>query len=91
MCSYYKTVTDSQDFSGNSIERIEQYMNMEQEAPASAEGTPPASWPTSGDLSIEKLSARYSSDGPNVLHEVSFKCVSGEKVGIGEHPLAHLS
>lgn len=33
---------------------------------------------------VEKLSARYSVDGPDVLHGLNFGCESGEKVGIGE-------
>jgi ABC-type multidrug transport system fused ATPase/permease subunit len=43
---------------------------------------PPAYWPASGDLRVENLSARYSSDGPNVLHDVSFHIKSGERVGV---------
>ncbi|KAH9840313.1 P-loop containing nucleoside triphosphate hydrolase protein [Rhodofomes roseus] len=46
------------------------------------EGVPPAYWPASGDLKVEKLSARYSLDGPRVLHDISFEVRSGERVGI---------
>ena len=45
---------------------------------------PPAYWPPSGDLNVESLSARYSADGPKVLHDISFHVKSGERVGIGE-------
>ncbi|KAF8171613.1 P-loop containing nucleoside triphosphate hydrolase protein [Mycena galopus ATCC 62051] len=36
----------------------------------------------SGKLVVEKLSARYSPDGPKVLRDISFRVKSGERVGI---------
>ena len=45
---------------GNSVERVEQYLRIEQEPKPSKDGVPPAYWPASGDLRVEKLSARYS-------------------------------
>lgn len=57
-------------------------MIIEQEPRPTKEGVPPAYWPSSGNLRVEKLSARYSQDGPRVLHEVSFEVKSGERVGI---------
>ncbi|KAJ6504343.1 hypothetical protein C8R47DRAFT_1316459 [Mycena vitilis] len=66
----------------NSLERIKQYIEIEQEPEASPDGIPPAYWPASGSLSVEKLSARYSPDGPKVLHDISFDIQSGERVGI---------
>lgn len=70
--------------SGNSLERIEQYLGIEQEPKSTADGTPPAYWPASGNLAVEGLSAKYSSDGPKVLHDISFQVNSGERVGIGK-------
>lgn len=67
---------------GNSLERIQAYMEIEQEPQPVQEKVPPASWPSSGSLSVEKLSARYSPDGPHVLHEINFEIKSGERVGI---------
>lgn len=66
----------------SSLERIQEYTVIEQEPKASEGGTPPAYWPASGDLRVEKLCARYSADGPRVLHEVSFHIKSGERVGV---------
>jgi ABC-type multidrug transport system fused ATPase/permease subunit len=66
-----------------SLERIQGYIDIEQEAPATESGKPPASWPTSGALSVQKLSARYTPDGPSVLHGLTFDIKSGEKVGVG--------
>ncbi|CCM06514.1 uncharacterized protein FIBRA_08786 [Fibroporia radiculosa] len=70
------------EVSGNSLERIQQYMEIEQEEKPTENGVPPAYWPASGDLKVEKLSARYSSDGSRVLENVSFEVKSGERVGI---------
>ena len=69
---------------GNSLERIQQYVEIEQEAAPIDSGNPPAYWPSSGDLQVEKLSARYSLDGPKVLQDVSFHAKPGERVGIGK-------
>ncbi|KAI0068079.1 P-loop containing nucleoside triphosphate hydrolase protein [Artomyces pyxidatus] len=67
---------------GNSLERIKAYIDIEQEPKASKEGIPPAYWPASGDLRVDNLSARYSTEGPDVLHNLSFHINSGERVGI---------
>lgn len=66
-----------------SVERVQQYLSIEQEKKPTPNGVPPAYWPASGSLRVEKLSARYSQDGPRVLHEISFDVKSGERVGIG--------
>lgn len=94
----------------NSLERIKQYLDVEHEPAPTANGVPPAYWPASGDLKVDRLSARYSEvstlrrvvpllvlalvspsqNGPRVLHEVSFKAKSGERIGIGELHLLHI-
>lgn len=82
------------------MERIQQYITIEQEPKPSESGVPPAYWPASGNLKVEKLSARYSEvrkhsvnkirpliglqDGPQVLQDITFDVKSGERVGIGE-------
>ncbi|KAH8986098.1 hypothetical protein EDB92DRAFT_1818411 [Lactarius akahatsu] len=66
-----------------SLERMHSYINAEQEPKPTKQGIPPAYWPASGDLRVEKLSARYSHDGPKVLHDISFHIKSGERVGVG--------
>lgn len=43
-----------------SLERLQEYMVIEQEPKPNQGGLPPAHWPSSGDLRVEKLSARYS-------------------------------
>ncbi|SJL07707.1 uncharacterized protein ARMOST_11057 [Armillaria ostoyae] len=67
---------------GNSLERIHAYLGAEQEEKTSKDREPPAYWPTSGELRVENLSARYSPDGPKVLHDLSFTVKSGERIGI---------
>lgn len=44
----------------HSMERVQQYLNIEQEPKATKDGIPPAYWPASGDLRVKNLSARYS-------------------------------
>lgn len=45
---------------GNCLERIQQYIDIDQEPLPKDAGKPPAYWPASGDLRVENLSARYS-------------------------------
>ncbi|KAJ7797527.1 hypothetical protein B0H14DRAFT_3093160 [Mycena olivaceomarginata] len=59
---------------GNSLERIESYLNIEQEPKPTPAGIPPAYWPASGILAL--------TDGPTVLHDISFTIKSGERVGV---------
>ena len=59
-------------------------MEIEQEPKPTAAGVPPAYWPASGSISVDNLSAKYSPDGPTVLHDVSFNIKSGQRVGVGE-------
>jgi ABC-type multidrug transport system fused ATPase/permease subunit len=67
-----------------SLERAEQYTRIEQEPKPTKDGVPPAYWPASGNLTVDKLSARYSETGPKVLHDVSFEINSGQHIGVGE-------
>jgi len=67
-----------------SLERIKAYIDIDHEPQPTDAGKPPAAWPTSGDLRVEKLSARYSQSGPKVLHDISFDIKSGERIGVGE-------
>ncbi|KAJ7272088.1 hypothetical protein B0H12DRAFT_1200283 [Mycena haematopus] len=67
---------------GNSLERIQSYLTIEQEPKSTPAGIPPAYWPASGNLSVDSLSAKYSQDGPTVLHDITFTIKSGERVGV---------
>jgi ABC-type protease/lipase transport system fused ATPase/permease subunit len=70
------------------LERIYGYLQIEQEPKATRSGIPPAYWPASGELRVENLSAKYSQDGPKVLHDISFHIKSGERIGVGMSGLA---
>ncbi|TCD68828.1 hypothetical protein EIP91_009695 [Steccherinum ochraceum] len=82
MILWFVRLLNMAEIEGNSMERVEQYLTIEQEPKATDAGVPPAYWPASGDLRVEKLSARYSPDGPKVLHDLTFHIKSGERIGI---------
>ncbi|RPD81341.1 multidrug resistance-associated ABC transporter [Lentinus tigrinus ALCF2SS1-7] len=82
MILWWIRILNEFEVNGNSLERVQQYTVIEQEPKPTSDGIPPAYWPASGNLRVEKLSARYSADGPRVLHEISFEVKAGERVGI---------
>jgi len=57
-------------------------VSIEQEPKPTKDGKPPAYWPASGTLRVENLCARYSLDGPEVLHSLTFDIQSGERIGV---------
>ena len=65
-----------------SLERVVAYTEIEQEPKPTERGKPPAAWPTSGDIKVENLFARYSKSGPAVLHDLAFNVRGGERVGV---------
>ncbi|KAJ7578610.1 P-loop containing nucleoside triphosphate hydrolase protein [Mycena floridula] len=70
------------ELTANSLERIQSYVEADQEPKSLEAGKPPAYWPASGELRVEKLSAKYSFDGPAVLEDISFEIKSGQRVGV---------
>ncbi|KAG5351693.1 hypothetical protein C0989_005206 [Termitomyces sp. Mn162] len=68
----------------NSVERVVEYLDVPQEAPATIEkNRPPAYWPSnSGDLRVENLVVRYAPHLPPVLTEVSLTVKAGERIGV---------
>ncbi|KAJ3554652.1 hypothetical protein NM688_g2996 [Phlebia brevispora] len=68
----------------NSVERIVEYLDVPQEAPAIIEEKrPPAYWPSSsGELVVRDLEVKYAPDLPSVLHRISFTVRPSEKVGV---------
>ncbi|KAJ2862730.1 hypothetical protein FB639_005357, partial [Coemansia asiatica] len=71
------------EISMNSVERINQYLRIEQEAQAFADemNRPPISWPQSGAVKVRDLVIEYVPDTP-VLHKISFSVAHGEKIGV---------
>ncbi|KAF5375060.1 hypothetical protein D9758_000106 [Tetrapyrgos nigripes] len=66
----------------SSVERIRHYTRIEQEPAPIASGKPPAYWPASGTLRVEHLSAKYSENGKEVLHDLTFEVKGGERIGV---------
>ncbi|CCA72145.1 related to multidrug resistance protein [Serendipita indica DSM 11827] len=68
----------------NSIERIGEYLEVHQEAPAIIEkARPPAYWPSStSGIVVEDLWIRYSPTSPDVIRGLSFQIAPGEKIGV---------
>ncbi|OCH93071.1 P-loop containing nucleoside triphosphate hydrolase protein [Obba rivulosa] len=68
----------------NSVERIVEYLDVPQEAPAVIhQNRPPAWWPSShGEIQVENLVVRYAPGLPAVLRNLSFTIKPGEKIGV---------
>ncbi|KAF9277661.1 hypothetical protein BGZ74_003281, partial [Mortierella antarctica] len=75
--------TAQNEMNMNSVERIMEYMDLEEEPAAIIEGSrPPASWPHAGEIVVDRLVLKYAPDTPAVIKDVSFRIKAGEKVGI---------
>tara|TARA_R110002003_G_scaffold159_1_gene13727 strand:- start:916 stop:5493 length:4578 start_codon:yes stop_codon:yes gene_type:complete len=67
----------------NSVERVKEYLDVEQEAPATIpESKPPSNWPSRGSVEFISYTTRYRPDFDTVLKDVTFKILPGEKVGV---------
>ncbi|KAL1887351.1 Transporter of the ATP-binding cassette (ABC) [Ceratocystis pirilliformis] len=67
----------------NSVERIQEYIDVEQEAPAVIEDSrPPHNWPSQGSVEFIDYTTSYREDLDPVLRNVSFKIEPRQKVGI---------
>jgi ABC-type multidrug transport system fused ATPase/permease subunit len=79
---WWVRMLNDMEVQGNSVERIEDYLVIDQEPKYEQRRATPAAWPSSGEIAFEGLSAKYSKDGPTVLDNLTFTIKSGEKVGI---------
>ncbi|KAI0433041.1 multidrug resistance-associated protein, partial [Xylaria sp. FL1042] len=67
----------------NSVERVKEYLDVEQEPPAINEkNRPPNNWPAHGSVEFIGYSTRYRKELDPVLRNVTFKIEPREKVGI---------
>jgi ABC-type multidrug transport system fused ATPase/permease subunit len=67
----------------NSVERVKEYLDVDQEAPAQIpENKPASNWPSKGAVDFINYSTRYRPDFDLVLKDVTFKILPGEKVGV---------
>ena len=77
-------VTAQLELDFNSVERVVEYLDLPQEAPAVIEKSrPPAYWPSdTGELVVENLVVQYAPQLPAVLHDVTFTVKPSEKIGV---------
>ena len=67
----------------NSVERVKEYLEVEQEAKAILpESRPPGNWPNHGAIEFIKYSTRYRPELNPVLQNLSFEVRPGERIGI---------
>lgn len=67
----------------NSVERIKEYLDVDQEAALVVpENRPPSNWPSHGSVEFINYSTRYRPDFDKVLRNITFKISPGEKVGV---------
>ena len=67
----------------NAVERIKEYLDVDQEAALIVpDNRPDPSWPSKGSVEFVGYSTRYRSDFDLVLKKITFKVLSGEKVGV---------
>ncbi|WVQ74584.1 hypothetical protein IAR50_004185 [Cryptococcus sp. DSM 104548] len=82
MILWWVRMVNEMEVQGNSVERIQDYLDIPQEPAFDERKQPSAAWPTSGEIILDGLSAKYSNDGPIVLDDLKVSIMSGEKVGI---------
>ncbi|KAI1076106.1 P-loop containing nucleoside triphosphate hydrolase protein [Whalleya microplaca] len=67
----------------NSVERVKEYLDVEQEAePINEKNRPDPNWPAQGAVEFVDYSTRYRKELDPVLKNVTFKIQPREKVGI---------
>lgn len=67
----------------NAVERIKEYLDVEQEADAIVDDNrPPPNWPAQGSVEFIDYSTSYRKDLDPVLRNLTFKIAAKEKVGI---------
>ncbi|KAJ8247979.1 hypothetical protein GJAV_G00236800 [Gymnothorax javanicus] len=64
------------------VERVNEYTQIESEAPWITDIRPPKGWPDSGKVCLENYKVRYRPELDLVLHGISCSIESTEKVGI---------
>ncbi|KAG0305090.1 Multidrug resistance-associated protein 1 [Dissophora globulifera] len=64
------------------VERIEEYVNKNSEAPAETDVKLPENWPQAGHVEFRNYSARYREGLDLVVKNISFEVQPAEKIGI---------
>lgn len=70
------------EMSFNAVERIVEFMEMDEEAAAITELRPPPGWPTQGAIEVKDLQVKYAADLDPVLHNISFNVKPQENIGV---------
>ncbi|GFR66633.1 LOW QUALITY PROTEIN: multidrug resistance-associated protein 1 [Elysia marginata] len=65
-----------------SVERVEEYLHVPQEAARVTSLHPPYDWPDGGEIKVTGYSSSYKPELPPVLNNISFTINAGEKIGI---------
>ncbi|CED85003.1 Multidrug resistance-associated protein/mitoxantrone resistance protein, ABC superfamily [Phaffia rhodozyma] len=82
LCRYWSEL----EMQMNSVERVNDYLNIPQEPPNIIEGhRPPAYWPSHSSetlIHVEDLVVSYSPELPPVVHGISFDIRPREKIGL---------
>ncbi|ORX56336.1 hypothetical protein DM01DRAFT_1018486 [Hesseltinella vesiculosa] len=67
----------------NSVERVQEYLQIDQEAPAVIDGRrPPTTWPAEGAIQVKDLEIRYAPELDAVIRRISFDVKPHEKVAV---------
>ncbi|KAL8874198.1 MAG: hypothetical protein Q9174_000426 [Haloplaca sp. 1 TL-2023] len=67
----------------NAVERVKEYMDVDQEAPPiQPDARPPGGWPSHGAVQFIDYSTSYRTDLDPVLRNVTFSVQPGERIGI---------
>ncbi|KAM6186730.1 ATP-binding cassette sub-family C member 2 [Rhynchocyon petersi] len=64
------------------VERINEYINVENEAPWVTDKRPPAGWPSKGDIQFNNYQVRYRPELDLVLKGITCNIKSMEKIGV---------
>ncbi|XP_005885516.1 PREDICTED: canalicular multispecific organic anion transporter 1 [Myotis brandtii] len=64
------------------VERINEYINVENEAPWVTEKRPPAGWPSKGEIQFNNYQVRYRPELDLVLKGITCDIRSQEKIGV---------
>ncbi|OAD72486.1 hypothetical protein PHYBLDRAFT_65471 [Phycomyces blakesleeanus NRRL 1555(-)] len=72
----------SVELSMNSVERIIEFIEIDQEAPAITDIRPPIEWPSKGEIQVDNLEIRYAPELEAVIKDISFSIKPKEKIGL---------
>ncbi|GAA5817685.1 hypothetical protein MFLAVUS_011236 [Mucor flavus] len=70
------------EMSFNAVERVVEFMEIEQESPAITDKRPPPEWPIDGKIEVKDLVIRYAPDLDPVLKGLTFSVKPREKIGV---------